>query len=417
MIFPVRKSGANAPRAPDNRLLTLDSPSGWHLDTVGADAALKVTAVYRAVTYIAETISIMPYYLYDSVTREHITNHPLLEVLTQRPNEIMTPAVYKYTRQVHRLLTGNSYVYIARSNRTGRVEELLPLAPSLVKRFFDPDNHLHYLYTDPKSGDVFDLLPNQVLDAKAFTTDGITGVTPLTYAREVIGKDLAAQKYHRALYQNGGRPSGVLYTDSNLSGKSEETDQNGNPLSKKEVIRRAWNRVYAGTDNAFRTAVLDLGLKYEPIAMNNSDAQFVESLEVTVADIGRIFGVPLHALMSGKQSYESNSQNRIEFVQTTGLNIVTADDEEYSYKLLSLSDRGKHIRVRQNMDAALRGDTKSRMETYRIQREMGSLNVNEIRAKEDLPEIPGGDIYLARLDSVPLEDYRRISQQRNGGET
>lgn len=68
------------------------------------------------------------------------------------------------------------------------------------------------------------------------------------------------------------------------------------------------------------------------------------------------------------------------------------------------------------MDAALRGDTKSRMETYRIQREMGSLNVNEIRAKEDLPEIPGGDIYLARLDSVPLEDYRRISRQRNGGE-
>lgn len=417
MIVPKKKSAEpSAPRSPD--VLTLRSAAGWDLDGVDTDAALKVSAVYRAITFSAQTISVMPFYIMDRTRRERIVDHPLLTVLTIRPNEVMTPSDYKSVMETNRLLRGNGYAYIGRSPITGRVEELLPLTPDLVNVWMDEERRLHYLYTDPISGKLFHLLPNQVIHYKAFTLDGIRGVSPLTYAREVVAKDRAAKAYERALYNNGGRPSGVLYTDADLSGKETITDSDGNvtTVSKKELVRRAWDNVHGGSGNAFRTAVLDLGLKYAPIAaMSNADAQFVESNDITIADIARFFGVPLHVLMSGKQSYESNVQNRVEYVQTTALSTVTACEEEDSFKLLSGMDQAKQFRIRRNMDAALRGDTESRANYYKTMHEIGAYSVNDIRAKEDDPDVPGGDVHLASLNYIPLEDFQRLSNQRNGG--
>ena len=64
MIVPKKKAAEpSAPRSPD--VLTLRSASGWNLDGGNIDAALKVSAVYRAVTFSAQTISVMPFYIMD----------------------------------------------------------------------------------------------------------------------------------------------------------------------------------------------------------------------------------------------------------------------------------------------------------------------------------------------------------------
>lgn len=417
MIVPKKKAAEpSAPRSPD--ILTLSSSAGWDLSCGGEESALKVSAVYRGINFSAETISVMPFYIMDETTRKHIDDHPLLGLLKVRPNEVMTPSDYKKLMETNRLLTGNGYAYIGRSVKTGRVEEILPLAPELVQPWLDEERHLHYLYTDPIAGKVYHLLPHQMIHYKAFTRDGIHGISPLTYAREVIAKDRAAKSYERALYNNGGRPSGVLYTDTDLGGKIEIKDAEGNvteTISKKEQVRRAWEKVHSGGDNAFRTAVLDHGLKYQPISMNNADAQFVESNDITIADIARFLGVPLHVLMSGKQSYESNAQNRVEYVQTTALATVTACEEEDSFKLLSSMDRAKSYRIRRNMNAALRGDFASRATYYKDMHQIGAYSVNDILALEDMPNVPGGNVHLASLNYVPLEDFQRLSDHRNGG--
>lgn len=417
MIIPKKKAASsNAPRSPD--ILTLTSSAGWPIESGNEESALKVSAVYRAINYSAETMSVMPFYIMDEKTRTRIDDHYLLGVLKMRPNEAMTPSDYKRLMDINRSLTGNGLAYISRSNKTGRVEELLPLAPDLVQMYLDEQRHLHYLYSDPIAGKVYHLLPHQMIHYKAFTRDGIHGLSFLTYAREVVSKDRSAKNYERALYNNGGRPSGVLYTESDLGGRVEITNANGEvveTISKKEQVRRAWEKVHAGGDNAFRTAVLDLGLKYQPIAMNNADAQFVESNEITIADIARFTGTPLHVLMTGKQSYESNQQNRVEYVQTTALANVTACEEEDTFKLLPPHERNNFYRIRRNMNAALRGDFANRATYYKDMHQIGAYSVNDILALEDMPNVPGGDAHQASLNYVPLEDWRRLSIQRSGG--
>ena len=185
-------------------------------------------------------------------------------------------------------------------------------------------------------------------------------------------------------------------------------------LSKKELLRREWEKLHSGPSNAARIAILDYGLEYKPISVSNRDAQFVEQTELSVQDIARFFGVPLYKLQAGKQSYSSNEQNAIEYVVGTLHPKVTAYEEELVYKLLPSAETRRY-RIRMNMMAELRGDYASRGTWYRAMREIGAYSVNDIRALEDLTDVDGGDDRYASLNYVPLSSWERLSENRNQG--
>ena len=145
-------------------------------------------------------------------------------------------------------------------------------------------------------------------------------------------------------YESGGQPAGVLKTETDLGGYVKGPDgqylkaTDGSYLTKRDMVRREWERVHRGPNNSHRVAILDLSLDYKPLAATNADAQFVESQDVSVKDLARYFGVPLYKLQEGKQSYSSNEQNAIEYVVGTLHPTVTQYEEEYSYKLLTASE-------------------------------------------------------------------------------
>lgn len=269
------------------------------------------------------------------------------------------------------------------------------------------------------------VLPNEdVCHYKHATRDGLAGISVLRRASEVISAASAAQEFEKGYYERGGQPLGVLSTDADLggyavtgTGKSKDIlkDKDGTPVTRKEQLRREWEKVHAGPSNAHRVAILDLSLKYVPISSNNRDAQFVESKEVSVRDIARFFGVPLYKLQEGKQSYESNEQNAIEYVVSTLSPIISQYEEEQTWKMLLPSDRRAGLELRINLMAELRGDIKSRGTWFTMMRNIGAFSVNDILALEDLPDVDGGDGRYASLNYVPLSDWARLSEQRNKG--
>jgi HK97 family phage portal protein len=66
--------------------------------------------------------------------------------------------------------------------------------------------------------------------------------------------------------------------------------------------------------------------------------------------------------------------------------LLTADEQ----------DQGYYFRF--NVDGLLRGDSKSRAEALKIQRQNGIINANEWRALENMNPIEGGDVYLTPLN-------------------
>lgn len=133
-------------------------------------------------------------------------------------------------------------------------------------------------------------------------------------------------------------------------------------------------------------------------------------------DIARFFGVPLNKLMAGKQAYNSNEQNATDYVMNTLHPIVSQCEEEDTYKLLFDSELTRGLQIRRNMMAELRGDTNTRAAWYKVAREIGVYSVNDICDLEDIPRVPGGDTRNDSLNYVPLEDFRELSRNRNGGE-
>lgn len=395
--------------------ISLESPEGWF--PVGrpreltADAAMKISAVNACVEIISNAVGMLPVFIMDSASKRRMKDHHLGRVLWERPNEAMSPFVFFRLMECQRLLRGNAYAWIYRSGY-GEPVELIPLPPASCEPVIEPGTgKLWYLASEPKSGRMYKLDPADILHFKAYSHDGVRGVSVLHRAQQTLRTAAAAQSYEQALYENGGRPSGILKTQTDLG--SEIVLDDGTRIQPKDIIRQEWEKVHAGAGNSFRVAVLDMGLEYQPIAMSNADAQFVENKAVTIADISRFFGVQLYKLGEGKQSYSSNEQNNIEFCVSTIQPTITQMEFEETFKLLTISDRRRGMEVRHNMMALLRGDTASRGAWYRTMREISVYSPNDIRALEDLPDVPGGDTRYGSLNYIPLEDFRELSRQRN----
>ena len=400
-------------------------PYGW--DTGGSLndgktlSAMKLPAVNACIEIISDSIAKMPIYLMESQTRERIAEHPALRLLTGRPTEAMTAFDYHKLMESRRIAHGNAYALILR-DKWGQPTELLPIAPGYMQPYLDDNGQLWYVGTNPKTGEYRKFWSADVLHYKAFSVDGLEGVSYLRRGAETIEAALQAQKYETGFYRNGAKLTGILYTDTDLTNKPEIKQPDGTKISVKDAIRREWEHIYAGADNAYRTAVLDFGMKYTPVTSTNRDAQFIEIRAASIEDIGRLFNIPLYKLGVGKQTYASNVQAAIEYMQRTLSPIVAAAEQEDTYKLLTPGEQQRGLQLRRNMMGELRGDWAARAAWFKQMREAGVYSVDDIRALEDLPDVPGGDGRYASLNYVPLELWAELSKNRNtntgnGGES
>lgn len=395
--------------------LTLAEPEGWLWGEreSSASSAMKISAINRCVEIRSDAIAVLPIYFLDGRTRQRVENHPLDALLNRRPNEAMTPFAFRKFIEANRCLGKAGYAWIRR-DRNGTPVELIPLMDENTWPEIDPDSaKLTYRTWLPWTGRGYILDAEDVLYYPGYTSDGINGVSIRERAGTVIDTARNMDAYSNSFYAHGGRPSGVLKTATDLGGKVSAGKYAGQ--TKKDAIRSEWERLYSSSSRAFRTAVLDNGLEYQTVSLSNADAQYIESKEMSIADIARYWGVPLHKLYTGKQSYSSNEANGIDFVVDTLAPNVKVYEDEDSYKLLTITEQSNGLLIRRNMMAYLRGDSSSRGTWYQTMRNLGAYSVNDIRAYEDLPDVPGGDTRYANLNNIPLERFDELSVARNSG--
>lgn len=410
-------------RSPTQKSVTVETmtAAGLAISSAGSPAyeARLLSTVDRCIEILSDSVAKLPSYVIDTETRERV-RHGILYQLNVRPNEAMTPFVRKKVLETSRLEGGDAYDWIVRDPRTGLPAELIPVPWQLVHPWRDLAGRIWYDVTHPVTGEPMRLPQEDVCHYKNATRDGIRGISTLRRAGEVVSTARAAQQYDLSYYANGGQPSGVLRTDTDLGGYVNGPDgktlrrEDGTPVSKKDLLRSQWERIHMGPSNSHRVAILDLGLDYKPLSASNRDAQFVENKQLSTTDIARYFGVPLYKLNEGKQAYGSNEQNAIEYVVGTLHPIITQYEEEQTYKLLTSSEIQRY-EIRINMMAELKGDTASRAAWYKTLTELSVFCPDDICALEDIPNVPGGHLRRASLNYVPLDMWEELSRTRNGG--
>jgi HK97 family phage portal protein len=119
-----------------------------------------------------------------------------------------------------------------------------------------------------------------------------------------------------------------------------------------------------------------------------------------VQDIGRIYRVPgvLIGAPDKTSTYASAEQFFLSFVVHTIRPWVVKIEQSINRNLISPSSKqyfAEHV-----LDGLLRGDIKTRFDSYRVAREWGWLNADEIRAFDNMAPLPDGkgQIYLQPLN-------------------
>ena len=413
----MRPLGGGRIRSPTRRdAVTIQTPGivyGGGSAGATPEGAQRLSAVFAAVEIRSDDMSVLPAYVYDTRTRRRV-DHPVLQLLSVRPNPMMAPAVRKKLLERSVLLTGNAYDWIIRDPVSRAAAELIPIPGNLVQIEQDSRGRLWYQVKDPKTLEIFILPEDDVCHYKGPTNDGIHGMAVLTYAAQTVQAGLAAQSYNKAFYESGGQPAGILTVEGDFGGYIKDANGLDTTKTKKDAIREEWERVHSGPDNAHRIAVLDYGMKYQALSISQKDAEFIAQMNATVEDVARFFCVPLYKLQAGKQSYNSNEQNAIEY-QGRLQPRVTQMEEEQTWKLLPPQDQRNGLEIRYNMMALLRSDSESRAKYYQTMEQIGAYSVNDVLELEDRPVVEGGDEHMASLNYVPLSVWKELSLKRNGG--
>jgi HK97 family phage portal protein len=375
-----------------NRLLGGQSYSGV---TVTADNALQASAVYACVKVLAETIASLPLVIYRKRPdggKDIATDHYLYPILHDSPNSFQTAIEFRECQVGHVCLRGNTYGQIVRFG--GKVEGILPLNPSRmdikvvngkILYYYTPESGASVIFEEDGVWHIRNFPVSNSLSGSA--PEGLVGLSPISAARQSVGLQLAGEKYQAKVFANASRPSGALKFPV------------GKTL-KEDALKRLKQSIADATtgDNAHGLLVLEDGLEWQQMGISNQDAQFLELRNFQIADIARIYRVPLVLIGGAGQfdktaTYASAEQFFISFATYTIRPWCVRIEQSANKYLLTEEDRRAGYFVEHNMSGLLRGDTQARYAAYSIARQGAWMSANEIRALENMNPIPGGNEY------------------------
>lgn len=346
--------------------------------------AQSIASAYRAKNIISDDVAKMPLQMMrrsgkaiEQVNPDPVTRN-MAYLLQVSPNVWgWTPFQFKKSVIEWLLFYGNSYIW----NPTKGPRQLLVLPADRTVPVFDLEGNLWYRHTFSNGQsayipavEILHMLINP--DATGFMGRGV-----ISFARETFGRQLGAYKAESMLYAQGMLPAAVMAVDGEL-----------NPEARKR-IRTAYEESMSGADNAYRLAVIDNKItKFEPINIQMKDAQFLESIDASDRDICNFFGLPEHFLNRGKESYNSNEQKYIEYLQGTLDSYLVPWEEAARIRWLS-SDEQPNMYFRFIRESLLRMDSKARADSMATRIQYGMMTPNEAREKDDMSAYPEGDKY------------------------
>lgn len=383
---------------------TLGVETTWAKVRVDENTQLQIAAAFSAIRLISETVGTLPLHLYRKTKngRERANEHPLYSLVHDMPNEYMTAVEWKEAMVVSLATMGQSYNYVNRMESTGRVISIQPVHKSRVKPVVKPDGSIRYDMTN-KNGKPLELTREGILPIRGFGGVGsLEGYAPHKLHSNSLGLARALEKYAAEFFGSGARPSGVLTTEQEFR------------ATERENIRTNFQKYVAESWASGKLPLLENNLKYQAVNTPNNEAQFLESRKLQVAEVARIYRVPLHMLMEmDKASYNNTEQANKHFLDYTLLSYLVRIEQAMNSCLLNAKERRDGMYFEFDVRGLLRGDTTQRAQYYVSMRTAGAMTQNEIRTLENMDTRDGADDLHVPLNMTPSDLLRQIQQPTN----
>lgn len=366
-------------------------------EKVSPSRALTLSAYYACLRVISEDTAKLPLEFFKRKDRGHTwLPDDSSAILFEQPNPEMTGYTFIETLTHWACGWGNGYAEIVR-NGMGEAIQLWPIHPSRVE-VVRKDGKLFFNISNAQNENIFN--GNTRIDRVQFPAsdifhihglgNGITGYSIAAYGAESIGLGLAAETFGATFFSQGSTSSGIL-THPGVLGETA-----------KVALRESWQKTYGGAKQAHKIAVLEEGLKFEPISIPPEQAQFLETRQFQVEEICRWCRVAPHKIQHLLHATFSNIEHQgREHVTDTLLPWLKRWTTEIQRQIIK--DRNKFAAF--DVLELSKGDTNARANYLRTMVNIGALNPNEVREMEDLNPIASasGDQYYMQTNMTTLD--------------
>lgn len=349
------------------------------------DSAMKYSALFACFRVLAETFASVPIFEYkriDDSDREKTDDTGLYDILHSVPNDEMSAYNLKESL-MYQLCAGGNGVARRLKNSVGGIAGLYPIEWQRLKIERNKETKkLEYILDNKET-----LARSDVLHIPGPSLGGVVGMSILEYATSAIKLGVTYERFGQRYFENGAFPSGVFEHPGRLKDEAYER-------LKKDLKLR-----YQSMESKGEPILAEDGMKFTPFELKMVDAQLIECKKLQVEDVCRFCRVPLHLVQNLDKATNNNIEHQsLEFVMYTMLPHFKRAEECINAQLLTQKQRAAGYYFEFNINALLRGDSKSMAEAFAAGRQWGWLSVNDIRRLLNLNSIPNGDIYLQPMN-------------------
>lgn len=226
----------------------------------------------------------------------------------------------------------------------------------------------------------------QMFHRRAYPVAGtLLGASPVAYHADSLGLSIAATRFGKAWFQDGGHPSGIL--------SNSEAD-----MSDEKVVQKAKDRFLAALFGTREPVVLGRGWKFDQIQIAPEESQFLETQQYSEAQAARIMGAGVAEVLG----YSTGST-------LTYANIVDRDLELLKYAANRWLKRMERILsaflprpqyVLFDRDSFLDTNVMQKWQVNKTKLDTGAYTINQIRAKDNQPPVEWGDVPFGQKNSA-----------------
>jgi HK97 family phage portal protein len=281
--------------------------------------------------------------------------------------------------------------------------------PDRVRIVPDEVNYINkFLYYPANSPTPLEFDPWEVIWFRyANPLDEYAGLSPLAAAR--IAADLRSSAFlsNKKLFDQGMQLGGAI------------TPPKGSTLGKPEAqeIEQTINKRFSGVDKAHRWAVFRYEFEMQQMGINAKDAEFLGTINLTLEEVARAYGVPLD-LLGGQRTYANVEASQKAIWEQTLIPECEDFSDELTEQLVPMFG-GEADLVEFDTDdiAVLHESEGAAWERDKGKIDSGAITINEWRTEQGMEAVPWGNVWWAPGTLMPVSSSEEAdSGQLTAGE-
>lgn len=360
-----------------------------------SNKAMKITAVYSAVSFLADQFSSLPLHI-NKKNGQPSTSKVAALFANKLNDNYLSESQFRRAMAISVLLNGRAFAEIQR-NKDGQIVAVIPInfeavTPVMRGGVLQYDVHMAGRTSTLSAREIIDLNPNPA-------TDGVSHYNPIEANASTLALAHAVENFTKQSFENGGVPPLQLVTAANVEASPEAQER-----AEKQVQRKL-NEVRSRTAQSIRSNTnknilkLPSGYELKSIGLDHTKLQLLELRQWLTVEICRIWRLPKIYLNESDGGTFSNVEHQAaSLIKNTLLpQLIAPFEAEMNMKLAS---GGEYFRM--NLNGFVRGDFKTQMDALKSATSAGIYSINESREYIGLPPIDGGDVHVIQSAMTKL---------------